>query len=85
MRLIFIKAVGRFKKGEIKDYPADTWKAIALSANQELSTFTKQADDVASSVYIDTTTPIDTEIKNTEQNQKQFNISRKARTVGQGG
>ncbi|NJM10610.1 MAG: hypothetical protein HC889_00655 [Synechococcaceae cyanobacterium SM1_2_3] len=40
---IFTKDVGRFKKGQLFEYPAPTWKQIAASAGLKLDSFTKKA------------------------------------------
>lgn len=47
MRLVFIKDVGRYKRGEIRDYPTPTWAAIERSARLSLGRFTQPVDEAA--------------------------------------
>lgn len=42
MELQFTRNVGdRFKKGEVRDYPKNTWEQIALNAKVPLEKFTR--------------------------------------------
>lgn len=43
MQRIFTKDVGRFKKGEVRDYTKQVWEGIARSAKMKLDDFTKIA------------------------------------------
>lgn len=43
MQRIFIKDVGRYKKGEVRDYTKQTWEGIARSLKQGLDAFSKVA------------------------------------------
>ena len=44
MQRVFTRAVGRFKAGEIKDYPSAVWREIARSARLTLDKFTSPVD-----------------------------------------
>ena len=39
MKRTFTRDCGRFKKGEVRDYPASVWKNIAESLNSDLDEF----------------------------------------------
>jgi len=43
MQRIFTKDVGRFKKGEVRDYTKQVWEGISKSAKMKLDDFTKIA------------------------------------------
>lgn len=47
MERIFTRNVGRFKAGEVRDYPAQTWATLAANANMSLSAFSKAVHDAA--------------------------------------
>jgi hypothetical protein len=51
MQRIFTKDIGRFKKGEVREYPKQVWEGIARSAKMKLDEFTKIA------VMLETQTP----------------------------
>jgi hypothetical protein len=46
MRRVITKTVGRFKTGQILDYPRGTWDQIAVSAKMNLEAFSSLADSV---------------------------------------
>lgn len=41
MQRVFTKDVGRFKRGEIRDYTRQVWENLARSAKMKLEDFTK--------------------------------------------
>ena len=41
---VFTQNVGRFKKGDIRDYPVPVWKQIEHNAGMGLDEFTKSHD-----------------------------------------
>ena len=43
MQRIFTKDLGRFKKGEVRDYTKQVWEGLARSAKMKLEDFTKVA------------------------------------------
>lgn len=43
MQRVFTKDVGRFKKGEVRDYTKQVWEGIARSAKMKLDDFTRIA------------------------------------------
>ena len=43
MQRVFTKDVGRFKKGEERDYTKQVWEGIARSAKMKLDDFTRIA------------------------------------------
>ncbi len=47
MQRMFLQDVGRYKAGEIRDYPQGIWTDIARSAGQALDRFTKPVTQVA--------------------------------------
>lgn len=52
MILRFIKNVGRFTIGMVRDYPKSTWEGIAKAAKMPLSSFTEEVmtDDIGTIV-----------------------------------
>ena len=44
---MFTTDVGRFKTGDVRDFPQTTWKQISVSAEQKLETFSKELDKIA--------------------------------------
>ena len=42
---VFLKDVGRFKKGDIREYPYPTWQGLEKSAKMALEKFSKPVDD----------------------------------------
>lgn len=44
MQRVFIEDVGRFKKGDIRDYPKGTWGNIARSSNNKLESITTSVE-----------------------------------------
>ena len=44
---MFTTDVGRFKTGDVRDFPQTTWKQISVSAKQKLETFSKKLDEIA--------------------------------------
>lgn len=43
MQRIFTKDVGRYKKGEVRDYPNATWQNLSRSLKQKLDDFSRIA------------------------------------------
>lgn len=43
MERIFTKNVGRFVKGQLRDYPKQVWEQLAKSAKMKIEDFTKVA------------------------------------------
>lgn len=42
----FTDDVGRYKRGDIRDYPIQTWKGLERSARRPLGAFSKLVEDV---------------------------------------
>ena len=40
----FTKKIGRYKEGELHDYPKSVWESLAKSAKAKLDSFTESAD-----------------------------------------
>lgn len=47
MQRMFLQNLGRFKAGDIRDYPQGIWTDIARSAGQPLDRITKPVTQVA--------------------------------------
>jgi hypothetical protein len=47
MKRIFLADVGRFEKGDIRDYPKGTWEGISTSAQKKLGAFSSPVDAAA--------------------------------------
>jgi len=47
MERIFTKETGRFKRGDIRDYPVGVWRGIAKSTRKPLDSFTALTSDKA--------------------------------------
>lgn len=47
MQRIFTKTIGRYKAGDIYDWPRVTWEHFARSVNQSLSAFTESVEAAA--------------------------------------
>lgn len=47
MERIFIRPVGRYKSGDVRDYPANTWAQIAKNAGQRLDLITRPVLEAA--------------------------------------
>jgi hypothetical protein len=45
MLRVFTKDVGRFHRGDVRDYPSHVWKAIAGDAKATLDAFTQSPAD----------------------------------------
>ena len=43
MQRVFTKDVGRFRKGDVRDYPKPLWQDIARSQKMKLEDFSKLA------------------------------------------
>ena len=41
----FTKSVGRFSKGERRDYPSGTWTGVANSVGERLDSFSRPIED----------------------------------------
>lgn len=50
---MFTTDVGRFKAGDVRDFPQTTWKQIVVSADQELDDFSKKLDEIADEYVVD--------------------------------
>tara|TARA_Y100000310_G_scaffold78084_1_gene74716 strand:+ start:7751 stop:7957 length:207 start_codon:yes stop_codon:yes gene_type:complete len=46
MQRVFTKNVGKFKKGETREYPVGTWKQIARNAGMLLKYFSKEISEI---------------------------------------
>jgi len=46
MERVFKKDIGRFKKGDSRNYPQPVWEGIAKSAKQALTDITISADEL---------------------------------------
>lgn len=46
MNRTFTEDVGRFKRGDIRDYAPPTWKGIARSVRKPLGSFSRPIEDV---------------------------------------
>jgi hypothetical protein len=44
---MFTTNVGRFKSGDVRDFPQTTWKQVEVSAGLKLDSFSKQLDEIA--------------------------------------
>lgn len=51
MERVFIKSVGRFEAGEVKDYPPPTWGSIAESIGENLDDFTQIPSALANELF----------------------------------
>ena len=51
MERVFIRDIGRFSIGEVRDYPTSTWKQIAISAKRPLDAFTKPVESVVAESF----------------------------------
>ena len=47
MTRVFTKETGRWKKGDIREYPFTTWQQIERGAKQKLDVFSTEVDDAA--------------------------------------
>lgn len=47
MQRVFTADIGRFKKGDIRDYPRGTWEQIATSASKKLGAITASVEATA--------------------------------------
>lgn len=47
MERVFIKPVGRYKAGDVRDYPTHTWATIASNVGQRLDVITRPVIDAA--------------------------------------
>lgn len=47
MERVFIKPVGRYKAGDVRDYPTHTWATIASNVGQRLDLITRPVIDAA--------------------------------------
>jgi len=47
MERIFTKDLGRYKVGDIRDYPIPTWQQMARSAGTDMDKFSRLKDDAA--------------------------------------
>jgi len=56
MTRVFIKDLGRWKKGEIREYPIPTWQQIERGAKVSLGSFSREIEDAARTMMVDSTT-----------------------------
>ncbi len=54
MTRVFTKDIGRWKKGEIREYPVPTWQQIERGAKVKLSSFSKEIEDAVRGVSLET-------------------------------
>lgn len=46
MERAFTEDIGRFKRGDIRNYPPPTWKGIVKNVGKPLESFSKAIEDV---------------------------------------
>lgn len=47
MEMVFTKNIGKFRKGEVRDFPRSTWNRIARNSNNEISNFAKTINELS--------------------------------------
>lgn len=45
MQRVFVKAVGRFRPGDVRDYPKHVWTQLERSVGQPLDRFTRPVEE----------------------------------------
>lgn len=59
MTRLFTKNMGRWKKGDIREYPIPTWRQIERGATHPLDSFSKEIEDAArTTMVLDTPDPV---------------------------
>jgi len=53
MTRVFLKDLGRWKKGEIREYPIPTWQQIERGSKASLNSFSKEIEDAARTLMTD--------------------------------
>ena len=56
MTRVFTKDLGRWKKGDIREYPIPTWQQIGRGNKVSLDSFSREIEDAARTMMVDSTT-----------------------------